>query len=273
MLIITCSFRSFNGGINDPIQRNFIKSVKNQKIPVHLVAVQFGESNVEEELSGLKYTYLEFTGPWSFSKVLSAAHDLFSNDDVVHTSVDVILPHNFSSNVSSALLQSDYCTSWPYSTIGTEVSELDKARKSTCLDLIAFSKRILPKVVMLTTEFPNIEWGLFEHQAVCFGYLSSGRKRGINLYPQIQIERQETPHIELGETTAVLKEKWRANHARWKPWLELSMYRTLWLSIFWVLLKFRKTPFRLQIWLWSNFVKHAINSILRSKPWGFEIRN
>ena len=223
MLVITCSFRSFNGGINDSIQRNFIKSVKNQKIPVHLVAVQFGESNIIEELSGVKYTYLEFKGPWSHSKVLSAAHDLFSNNDIVHTSVDVILPHNFSGNVSNALLNFDYCTSWPYTTIGINESELDKAQKSTCLDLIAFSKRILPQVSELTIESPNIEWGLFEHQAVCFGYLSSKRKRGVNLYPDIKIERQETPHIELGETTAILKEKWRANHTRWKPWLEVSL--------------------------------------------------
>jgi len=273
MIVVTCSFRSFNGGTNDSIQRKFIKSVQDQKTPVHLVAVQFGESNIKEELISIDYTYLEFDGPWSHSKVLTAAYDLFPNNDIVHTSVDVILPQNFSENFSIALLDFDYCTSWPYTTVGISESELDKARKSTCLDLIAFSKRILPKVAELTNKSPNIEWGLFEHQAVCFGYLSSRRKRGVNLYPDIQIERQETPHIELGETTPILKEKWRANHARWKPWLEVSMYRTLWLSIFWVLLKFKKTPLRLQVWLWINFAKRALNSILRSKPWGFEITN
>lgn len=273
MLVITCSFRSFNGGVNDSIQRKFIQSVKDQEVPVHLIAVQFGELNVLAELSGIKHTYLEFNGPWSHSKVLSAAHELFPNNDIVHTSVDVILPNDFSQNVANALLDFDYCTSWPYTTLGLHESELDKARKSTCLDLIAFSKRIIQPVAKLATEFPNIEWGIFEHQAVCFAYLSARRKRGVNLYPNTQIERQETPHIELGETSTILKEKWRANHARWKPWLEVSIYRTLWLSIFWVLLKFKQTPFRLQFWLWKNFLKRAANSILRSKPWGFEIRN
>jgi hypothetical protein len=273
VLIIACSFRSFDGGPNDLIQQKFIDSVRNQKVPIKMVVVQFGEKNIESELIGLDFDLIELSAPWTHTEVLSIAHLRYPEHDLIHSSVDVILPTNFSIEVTNTLKKFDYCTSWPYLTLGVKESKKIQARNSTCLDLIAFANRILPKVTELTRLYPNVEWGLFEHQAVCFAYISSNRKRGANIYRKSPITRQATPHIELGETTLKLKTMWRANLQRWNPWLNGNRSRSVWLSIYWVLLKFRGTTAYLQIWLLIRFSKYAFNYIFRSRPWGFEIRD
>ncbi len=262
MLVIACSFRSFLGGSNDAIQRAFIDSLRNQSSPYHLIAVQFGESNVECELKGIKHSLVNIDGPWGHSKVLSTAISTFPNHNIVHTSVDVVLPEEFSRVVGDALVDYDFCTSWPYSTQGSIESKLSMARNSLCLDLIGFSSRITGKVQNLANSYPNIGWGLTEHLFVNFAFYSAGKKKGINLNKSLQISRYLTPHLELDEQNFKLRDQWRKNKARWEPWLSVYPHRRAWISIFWVLLKFKKTPLLLRVWLLAGFVKQVILKLM-----------
>ncbi len=63
-IIIACTFREFDGGINDKIQRKFLQSLKSQTINNNfcVVATTFGEKNIKKTLDELNILNDTFVG-------------------------------------------------------------------------------------------------------------------------------------------------------------------------------------------------------------------
>ena len=266
MLIIGCSFRAFLGTENDDIQRKFIDSLKRQTIKPHLVVSQFGELNVEDELQGLSYELIQHKPPWSFSQVLINAVTMYPDSNVLISTVDLVFEPNFCQIIDGALQEFQYATCWPYRYNDRDLkNSYELVKNSYGLDFVAISHRISAKMVSQCELYPNISWGLFEHQLVNYSYFASNRKRGINLYKTSPAFRFDTPHITLNEPTHLLRKSWRENRDRWLPWLNLNPTRKIWLQFPWIILKFKKTPIKYQLWLVFFLSQTFLKRIFKNK--------
>lgn len=265
MIVLACTFRSFGQGINDYNQRTFIDSLRKSILPIHLVVTQFGEIGIEQELSGLSYTLLDSNPPWSLSQVFINARNLYPTANIVWTNADLIFEPFFFAHLENALENFDYVTSWPHLLSKRSFSpQISSEVNFSGLDLLGISSRISKRVAEFAEQFPNLSWGLFEHQIVSYAYLASNRRRGLNLFKKSHIVKLLTSHENLNEPNYYLRKTWRENLKRW-DWIKHNRFRRLWLDFSWVMLKFKNTPLRFTFVLIYLFYKNKLQKLTYAK--------
>lgn len=228
-LAIACSFRSFNGGENDQIQNRFLDSLRSSADLVSLSVTQFGEIGVYENLlaSGLEFDLVESSSTrWSHTEVFGNAVSRHPNSNILWTTVDVELNRNLIISALKSLRLRPFATSWPhYSAIGDEL----RPRFWSELDSVFVSNLICARLYVELQKYPNIGWGLFEHQLTALSFEVSGM-RGVNLHSETtKIIKSPNPRFELAELPDRLRDDWIANKLRWRPWLTVGARK------FWIL--------------------------------------
>lgn len=265
-LVVACTFRSFDGTSNDAIQRKFIESLALQKYPFHLVITQWNELGVEDALSaqGVKFSRISGTGEkWSLSQVFFNAQQLFPEANILWSTVDLSFSPHLFYDINSALLESDFVTSWPHLNTVDTLEGHSRIHMSE-LDLVAISSRITKKVCEQITKHRNIGWGLFEHQLCAFARQASPKVRaGINIYNKAKITKTENPKTLLKELPERLRSELAENVARWKPWLN-TYWRLQNLNLDFVLLRLSGTPLKIRIKLVKRYSKNVIR-LIRNK--------
>lgn len=224
-LAIACSFRSFTGGENDLIQKRFLDSLRSSSDLVSLVVTQFGEIGIHEHLieSGLEFDYIESTSSrWSHTEVFGNAVSRHPNAHILWTTVDVELNRNVIIAALNGLELGPFATSWPHY---SEVNGVLSPRLWSEIDSVFVSNLICPRVYGELQKYPNIGWGLFEHQLTALSFSVAGR-RGLNLHSDAtRIIKSPNPRFELAELPDRLREDWKANRFRWLPWLSVGVRR------------------------------------------------
>lgn len=256
-VVIACTFRSFNGGPNDSIQKNFLDCLSQQTIPVRLVVTQWGEIGVREALteSGIAFELVEKArGKWSHTEVLRNAVMYSSSSAIMWTTSDITFADNFIETfITNPKIDSGFATSWPHYSINSE-SEL-RIRPYSELDFVFLSSKIASQVSNLLDATPNIGWGLFENQLTWACKKISG-KRGLNLIRKVRAIKTDNPRVELSELPETLRLDWLANKERWLG--SLPGLKQIWLLTSWSVLRYSGTPHKFKVIATKDLLRDVI---------------
>jgi hypothetical protein len=228
----------------------------NQSVPCHLVVTQWNEIGVLQALTkaNVEFSFINGVGnKWSHSQVFNNAHLKFPNENIFWTTVDVSFEKNFFSLGETILNKYNFITSWPNSNLS---STLEKSNLSTGLDTIGISHRVIDFVAKRVMEYPNIGWGLFEHQLVAFSQEANVyNKKGKNLVKYSFVSKSENPRGDLGEPLSRFGQERELNKLRWSEWLSYKK-RHRYLSDTFLLFQFSGTPFSKKFLLLKRFIKY-----------------
>ena len=172
-IIITATFRDFNGNSNDKIQRLFLKSIKNQTNQNYLLAVTlFGEKNVTNVLTEEKIPFITFQGDagehrYSLTQVLlNGIKAAKENKDsiILWTTCDVIFDPDFFEKIVAKTKSRTCGTSYPHLTYPS-VDDYKGKRNGHLLwygiDSIFYSSDVFtePAAEEALKKYPSEGWG------------------------------------------------------------------------------------------------------------------
>lgn len=205
-IIITTTFRDFNGNINDKMQIQFLKSLKRQTYQNYvLVVTLFREKNVEAtvkknlgEKAVFFYSKIDNKYRYSLSKVIINGIDYGKEkgaDILVDCSGDIILQNNFLETVVNNYSRFYSGISHPnifydinddFKVINKRVGECDRGIDIRFFDLNLMSDKSVYRILKKYTFW---DWGRFEHflAAICMKY----SKRMINIFNESKVIKFE----------------------------------------------------------------------------------
>ncbi|MEY8322740.1 hypothetical protein AALB47_02340 [Lachnospiraceae bacterium 54-11] len=205
-IIITTTFRDFNGNINDKMQIQFLKSLKRQTYQNYvLVVTLFREKNVEatvKKILGEKAVFVCSTISskyrYSPTKVIMSGIDYGKEagaDILIDCSADIILQNNFLQTVVN-YYSSMYCgISHPniFYGINNKFEIVDK-RVGECnrgIDIRFFDFSLIANknVCRILKKYTLFDWGGIEHllAVICMKY----SKRMINIFDESKVIKFE----------------------------------------------------------------------------------
>ena len=120
-IIVSCTFREFDGSENDRIQRLFLESIKNQTFKgITLAVTNFREKTVKKVIEdcGVDFRFFQSEMDLKFYSIsetcYNAASLLTPGDSILlHTSADHIFPPQFFEIVANRMLPGGSVTSFP----------------------------------------------------------------------------------------------------------------------------------------------------------------
>lgn len=194
-IIIFTTFRSFDGGVNDKIQKFFLDSIKKQTYKNWILAVTvFGEKNVEESLKqeGVKYKiYPGKPGPYKFSwseaflNGIKASKDEPGENILLWASSDVIFKHDFFQTIIDSYKPRTCGISYPQTSYSS-IENFKENKGGKCawygFDTVFFSTDIFDeKNIKIIEKYPNNDWLYFEIFLAGVGIAFCDRR--INIQP------------------------------------------------------------------------------------------
>jgi hypothetical protein len=177
-VIISTSFREFNGNSNDYIQRTFLRSLKAQTYQNYvLAATTFNEKNVEKALieEGIphvvKQGFVEEGFRFSVTEVIKNAMILIDKKEsyiLIWTCCDDLYAPDFLEKLVQKLTPMSSATSLPHIVYKT-VEDYKKGNIGGYtyggVDFVCFDADIflLPEVQKVVRDYPNKGWGMTEY--------------------------------------------------------------------------------------------------------------
>jgi len=222
-ILLACTFREFDGGGNDDIQRIFLSSLKDQTFKeLELVITTFSEKKVKEVVESYRLNQKVFKGSVNRKKrysqtqvLLNAISEAKKNPDVeyiIWTTVDIKFPSNFLEEIFRRdFIQNTCATIHP-----TNKKGFFEKRLSEGFDFLLFDARTLIKAEEDIRKYTIEGWGIIEHFLIAVA--TKYRMNLVNLYPQIKIIKMENDRVQGGQTPSwILKSYWenRANLDRY----------------------------------------------------------
>ena len=211
-IIITATFRDFNGNSNDKIQRLFLKSIKNQTNQNYLLAVTlFGEKNVTNVLTEEKIPFITFQGDagehrYSLTQVLlNGIKAAKENKDsiILWTTCDVIFDPDFFEKIVAKTKSRTCGTSYPHLTYPS-VDDYKGKRNGHLLwygiDSIFYSSDVFtePAAEEALKKYPSEGWGHGDFFFTAFGL--AFYENVINIRNYSKIQKIENDRNTAGET-------------------------------------------------------------------------
>lgn len=202
-IIIATTFRDFTGDENDEIQKLFLKSIKNQNYNNWLLVVTiFQEKKVKIVLNsmginckffnshnkGYKYSHTEV--------ILNAIKEINFDDIIIWTTCDVIFEPNFFDNIIKHLPPKSFGICAPhiiYNNLGDYYKNINYySFLFNGIDTVFFTADVINKdFINDLINYPNREWGLFEHFLSALGKLYANNL--VNFYFLNKIRKINNP--------------------------------------------------------------------------------
>ncbi len=199
-IVITATFREFNGNTNDKIQRLFLESVKNQTYQDYLLAVTlFKEKNVTTVLVKEEIPHVVFQGDakehrYSLTQVLlNGIKVAKENKDsiLLWTTCDVIFGPDFFEKIVAKIKSQTCGTSYPH-LIYNSLNDYKDNKNGHLLwggiDTIFFSSDTFtePRVGETIKKYPNEGWGHGDYFLVALGRAFYKNMINIRAYSKIK---------------------------------------------------------------------------------------
>lgn len=233
-IIISTTFRDFDGSDNDKMQIGFLKSLKRQTFQdFMLVATVFGEKKVEKivkSILGDRAFIIHDSGSdkyrFSLSKTFMNGVDYgLANDAaiLVDCSSDIILQSNFLDVVSRRIESCTAGISHPNIFYG----ENEKGKIFFCeqisqgIDIRFFSIDLFRKkhVYELLSRFPSYDYGAGIETILCGLAIKYAKKR-YNIFTESKVLKRENDRDgQVGVETEFVREGYRRNHPTVKRFL------------------------------------------------------
>lgn len=226
-IIITTTFRDFNGDVNDKMQMQFLRSLKRQTYRNYvLVVTLFGEKNVENvvrKVLGEKAVFVNSTVDdryrYSPSKVVLNGIDYGKEkgaDILIDCSGDIILQDNFLETVVNHYSELYSGISHPnifwdvnddFQVIGKRIGECNRG-----IDIRFFDFKLLAdkRVYRILRRYTFLDWGGFEHflAAICIRY----SKQRINIFEESKVVKCENNREAANESEQYINKAAARNH-------------------------------------------------------------
>ncbi len=222
-ILLACTFREFDGGENDAIQRIFLDSIKSQTFKeLKLIVTIFSEKKVKDVVQSYGLSQKVVKGNvdcerrYSQTQVLlnaiSEAKKTLSVRYIAWTTVDIKLPSNFLEEIFGRDFTQNTCAIiHPANKKGF----LEK-RLSEGFDFLLFDARTLIEAEEDIKNYTIEGWGCIEHFLIAIA--TKYKMNLVNLYPQIKIIKMENDRVQGGQTPSwIFKSYWenRANLDRY----------------------------------------------------------
>lgn len=192
-ILLATTFRNFDKSLEIVNQLNFLKSINKFSDEIDLCVTQFGEKNVKKSI------YKNFSGKiiyqniktkkykWSHSEVFKFAlkKSLKRNYDYIGwCSSDIEFDKNFFLEIKK-FNELSMITYFP------NISNRKKNLLEFGIDLFFFrvSNKDKIKMIKLLNQFPNYNWGIFEHYLFAFSEIFKLKK--INLRSKAKVFKRE----------------------------------------------------------------------------------
>ncbi len=225
-IIITTTFRDFQGNVNDKMQMEFLKSLKRQTYQNYILVVTiFKETEVEKTVKGLLdkktvfyHTILDEKYRYSLSKVLlNGIHygKEYGADILVDCSGDIVLQKNFLETVVRYYSKSYAGISHPniFCEVNDSFDILTKrvGRRNRGIDIRFFDFSLIsaPTTCKMLYRYVFYDWGCFEHFLAAIAMKYS--KQMINVFDDSKVIKFENDREASNESKRYLKKSHRRN--------------------------------------------------------------
>ena len=216
-----------------------------------MLCVQWGEIGVEEALlkSGVSFDVIDYqSGMWSLSRLLQHSKGVLPDSHLIWSTVDIEFSSNLLEKWEPFLDSGSVTSSFPH-IFGEGEAPLEL---KTGIDIIGIPAHLRTPISFYAEKYPNEGWGLFENQLVKYAEQCGASSLENVLDPPVA--KQINPSdISINRRHSQLQQV-SANIDRWQPWLSESKANYLWLSVEFVMLRFRGTSSAFRRFLTLRFL-------------------
>lgn len=230
-IVISMTFRSFDGSINAKIQRMFLQSLTDQTYQNFVIAVTiFGETGVPETLkeTGLPHT-IHYAEPgdykkFSLSKVLLNGIKISKeqNEDCIllWINADNMLESNFLERIAHVQGEKIGGISYPHQQYRS-IADYQAKRGATYgwygIDSAFFSRDVFDEqFIEVVKQYPNNDYLYFEAFVVALATVFCNKR--VNMYPA-GYSTIANDYVAIGQTSQSTKETGKKNMAELKKFM------------------------------------------------------